>query len=68
MMISNNLRRRLAKLEEEFTPPAGKPLVIDVVFVGAATHEEREGFQVTIPMDGHPRNRRRLAQCPRRER
>lgn len=53
----NNLQRRLAKLEEQITP-AAEPIVIDVVFVDAATMQKTPGFQVTIPMSGYTRDRR----------
>jgi hypothetical protein len=51
-----NMRRRLAKLEEELTPSGG-PIVIDVVFVDATTKLRRTGFQITI--GGCARDRRR---------
>jgi hypothetical protein len=53
----NNLQSRLAKLEEQITP-AAEPIVIDVVFVDAATKQETPGFRVTIPLSGYTRDRR----------
>ena len=53
----NNLQSRLAKLEEQITP-AAEPIVIDVVFVDAATMQERPGFQVTIPLSEYTLDRR----------
>jgi hypothetical protein len=53
----NNLQRRLAKLEEKIAP-ATEPIVIDVVFVDAATKQETPGFRVTIPLSGYTCDRR----------
>jgi hypothetical protein len=46
----NSLQPRLAKLEEQIMP-AAEPIVIDLVFVDAATILETPGFQVTVPYE-----------------
>jgi hypothetical protein len=54
----NNLQSRLAKLEEQITP-AAEPIVIDVVFVDAATKQETRGFRVTGFRPSHRRQKTR---------
>ena len=49
-MISQNLSRRLERLEEHMSPNA-EPIIIDVVFVNAAKEPTR-GFQIKVPMTG----------------
>ncbi len=63
----NNLQSRLAKLEEQIMP-AAEPIVIDVVFVDAATKQETPGFRVTIPMSGYPHSPRRTSRSDYRGR
>jgi hypothetical protein len=57
-MITRTLSRRLERLEEQMMPNA-EPIIIDVVFVNAATMERTRGFQVKIPMTGYAREGRR---------
>jgi hypothetical protein len=57
-MITKTLSRRLERLEEQMSPNA-EPIIIDVVFVDAATMQRRPGFQVKIPMSGYAREGRR---------
>jgi hypothetical protein len=57
-MITRTLSRRLERLEEQMMPNA-EPIIIDVVFVNAATMERKPGFQVKIPMNGYAREGRR---------
>ena len=55
MIITARVKRRLERLEEQM-PLNAEPIIIDVVFVNAAK-EPTGGFQVKIPMNGHPRER-----------
>lgn len=57
-MLIKALSRRLERLEEYMAPNA-EPIIIDVVFVDAATMESKPGFQVKIPMSGYARAGRR---------
>jgi hypothetical protein len=56
-VINRSLSLRLERLEEQIRPNS-EPIIIDFVFVDAAK-QQTGGFQVTIPLTGYPRDRRR---------
>jgi hypothetical protein len=53
----NYFERRLKNLEEQIMP-AAQAIVIDVVFVDAATRQGTPDFQVRISIGGYPGVRR----------